>query len=267
MTWLTKPPIGTQLDVSHPLNNGLVAYWLFNENAGNTVSDLINNNIGTFINIASPSNSTSGWNPGRLGPSIVLDGIDDYINVPKNPSINITSGTISIWMKNYTSTTNDDGQMPIMRCESFSWARLIYGIVHRYYGWIVYIGTSANVIAALSYGQLSINQWHNLVFTFQYTPDTTSTELRLYNNGVFVGTATGISQVGSGILGYGTSYERDLGIGGKYNGGNHFNGEIDEVRIWNRVLTDAEISTLYSSPYVMFLEGTCPQVQCDLTIT
>jgi hypothetical protein len=38
-----KPPAGSWLDRTHPLSNGLVGCWLFNENAGNVVYDVAKN--------------------------------------------------------------------------------------------------------------------------------------------------------------------------------------------------------------------------------
>ena len=37
---LSKPMLGSQLDFSHPLNKGLVGFWLMNEGHGNKIQDL-----------------------------------------------------------------------------------------------------------------------------------------------------------------------------------------------------------------------------------
>lgn len=46
----TKPPVGTEINISHALANGLVGCWLFNENSGNTANDSTSSgNDGTLV--------------------------------------------------------------------------------------------------------------------------------------------------------------------------------------------------------------------------
>lgn len=65
--WQTgaKPPLGTQIDWSDPINRGLVGYWLMNEGAGDRIYDLSGNGrTGTI---------TAGtWAAGPDGPCLAF---------------------------------------------------------------------------------------------------------------------------------------------------------------------------------------------------
>ena len=50
--WTSKPPIGSQIDWSHPLAKGLVGCWLMNEGGGNVVNDIARRNNGTNYGIS-----------------------------------------------------------------------------------------------------------------------------------------------------------------------------------------------------------------------
>ena len=61
---IIKPVLGTRLDSRHPLSQGLVGCWLFNEGAGTSVADLSGNNkYGTLI-------GTAGWRPTEKGMAL-----------------------------------------------------------------------------------------------------------------------------------------------------------------------------------------------------
>ena len=63
---ILKPPLGTQLNYSHPLSQGLVGYWLMNEGSGNQLNDLsLNGNDLAFYN-------TPQWVTGESGRAIEL---------------------------------------------------------------------------------------------------------------------------------------------------------------------------------------------------
>ena len=95
--YIKKPPLGSQIDWSHPLSTGIVGYWLFNEGSGNKINDISNNrNIGTLTNF----DLTTAWKSSPLGKSLDFDGSNDYINCGNKASLNFTRGvTVDIWLK------------------------------------------------------------------------------------------------------------------------------------------------------------------------
>ncbi len=251
MVWITKPTLGTQLDWANPLNSGLAAFWVFNENGGDKVYDLSGNtNTGTLTNIAFPSTSTSGWNPGRLGPAIVFDGADDYIGVGNTASLSITqAATVEAWIYRNTNTSTRDIIV------SKGW----YAAGTNGYVFLVrsnyLVGNIGDAVSTQSINGPVISEqvWHHVAFTFD------GSYLKLYLDGSsaatpVVQTLTPVTNVRDFIIGF------DI-TGSVYR----FNGIIDSVRVYNRALTDAEIQELYINPYGMFLEG-CSPLECNISI-
>jgi hypothetical protein len=99
-------------------------------------------------------------------------------------------------------------------------------------------GSSQNVESAT----VTKNQWHHFVYRYDGENEV------IFADGVkgtnYPKTGSLNSDVNDGIIGCGTS-------GYTY----HFNGAIDEVRIYNRALSAEEIKWLYREPYCMFEEG------------
>ena len=97
---LSKPMLGTQLDRSNPLNDGLALDLLMNEGHGDRANDLSGwGNHGALKNFAFPPTKTSGWNPGMDDVALQFDGVDDYIDCGNNPILDPTGGiTIDIQM-------------------------------------------------------------------------------------------------------------------------------------------------------------------------
>jgi hypothetical protein len=81
---------------------------------------------------------------------------------------------------------------------------------------------------------LPLNAWTHLVTTFD------GSALRLYVNGILVQTSAhgGAATVSSGAL----------RIGGNAIWGEYFKGRIDEVRIYNRALSPAEVQVNMGTP-------------------
>ncbi len=116
----------------------------------------------------------------------------------------------------------------------------IIGTVFGGMQWRVVSGTGALQLlasgvggGATSTGTISPGVWAHVVVT-----NDASGNVRHYINGVDVGGGTDLR-----------NYENSAPtIGARYNGGSElFKGSIDEVRIYNRVLTTGEIQSLYAS--------------------
>jgi len=243
MVYTTKPPFGTQLNLAHPLNNGLAALWIFNEGTGNQVYDLSGNvNNGTLINIASPSTTISGWNPGRLGPCISVDGINDYINVGQPPSLMFTGAmTIGTWIK--PNNLTDDWRIVSKQGGGGfrSWSLNVGATGTRNYFQVASDGNTGFYVQGSS-GVIS--EWTHLVAV--YVP---GVALRLYKNGILDAenkiNIPSLQYINNGL---------DINIGRRPDNILYFPGSIDEVRIYNKALSSQEIQQLYAQPYNMFID-------------
>jgi hypothetical protein len=93
---------------------------------------------------------------------------------------------------------------------------------------------SGTVPAANSVTVAQLNMWYHIVGTWDGTTRT------IYVNGVAEGTnntAQSRANVGGNTA---------IGRPGSYTGGLYFPGVIDDVRIYNRALTAAEVTRLYN---------------------
>jgi len=217
-------PSLTQAD----LTSGLVAYWSFDNCDAYDDSD--NGHIGQ-------RHGNPECVDGIEGQAFSFDGVDDYIEVPNDPSLNPSAVTVSAWFK-----VNDFADSEY----SCKWQTLIFkqsplDADNHYYALNLGFGNLICANTYLTFGSLSnvcskeaiqTHVWYHVVATYD------STQVKQYINGVLQGSSPTGAPLNPGNL--------PLFIG--YTGmwcGWYWNGLIDEVRIYNRALTEAEIQALY----------------------
>ena len=216
-----------QVLVTNPIYNetGLVLSLHFNEGSGTIAFDSSgNNNNGNLVN-------GPVWVDGKFGKALSFDGVDDYVDIPTFPSLNKKNITISFWIKplnagHGTGWYNSDTIIYIGGTTSS--IKLGYQSTNKIWvdGWLQDSGES---------GVVPLNTWTHVVFV------QTSTSWSIYLNGIlsFTRTNSGTSNTVEGTVIIGSS----LGKMGVYN----FTGIIDEVRIYNRALSEEEIQALYQA--------------------
>ena len=206
------PPTGSQASLV-----GLVAAYGFEELSGATVADASGNgNHGTIKEAVSITT-------GHSGNALKFDGVNDWVTVNDSASLDLSTGmTLEAWI--YPTSLSSKSVMIKEQPGD-----LIYGLYANENASlpISYIKT-AGYSTAQGKNPLPLQQWSHLVATYdgQYQ--------QLYVNGVMV-TKTllnSLIQQSTGLL----------HIGGNSIWGEYFQGYIDEVRIYNRALTPAEIS-------------------------
>jgi glucose/arabinose dehydrogenase len=200
--------------------SGLVAAYTFAEGSGGTTADVSGNgNTGTLT-------GGPGWSSsGRFGTALSFDGLNDLVSIADAPSIDLTSGmTIEAWVNPAALSgwrTVAMKEMP----DGLDYA-LYASNGPRPAGYLNTTG-STMYVSATGPSALTTGAWSHLAVTFG------GGTLRLYVNGVQVA-----SQTGSGTIRTSAS---PLTIGGNSVWSEWFVGLIDEVRIYNRALTQAEI--------------------------
>jgi PKD repeat protein len=203
-------------------SSGLVAAYSFDEGSGTSVNDTSGKgNNGTI--------SGATWtNSGRYGKALVFDGVNNWVTVNDAASLDLPTGmTLEAWV--YPTAliggTTNGWRTVIMKEQS---NQLIYSLnansdANRPNS---YVYTSSD-LGVSGNAQLPLNTWTHLASTYD------GAVLRLYVNG---------SQVGSRSLsGSIRASSYPLRIGGNSVWGEFFAGRIDEVRIYNRALSVAEI--------------------------
>lgn len=216
------------------LNQGLVGYWKMDESVGDTCNgatadacDFSGNGFnGDWVN-----NTTSIAGKYALGTD--YDGTNDSLTIPDNDafSANTTNQlTVAAWLY---PDSNSGTQNVISKgnTSNYEWSLGANGSQVQALIW----NSSGSVIAqaTLSSG-FTTGSWQHFAFTLDLTKNT----LTLYKNGAVVGTGTV-----SGTYTNGTS---DLRFGERADGSNDYDGKIDEVRIYKRVLSNGEINSLYA---------------------
>jgi hypothetical protein len=242
------------ISVRSQLTNNIAAYWKLDETSG-SVLDASGTNTGTVY--GATANQT-----GKINKAYSFNGTSSYVSIPNSTSLNIQGNaiTLSAWIKSTTNTT----QMIISKISGVGTHVSPYfqynlqledpgsGVLFPRF----YLSINGNPINTPTTSSINQNQWYLITGTYD------GTTMRLYLNGAQI-TSQGVT---GNITGYSTPVY--LGINGAF--GEPYSGSIDEVGIWSRALTAAEVTSLYNSgnglPYSSF-GGTVPTAPSGLTAT
>lgn len=209
-------------------DGGCIAHWKLDETSGVTIEDESDNNLdGVSQNDASGMTTT-----GKVGTALNFDGSTDYITVSDPAGGELDFGesgdfSISAWFK--TSVT---GANQVIVSKGNYWVMVTSGNVFQ-------VGISDGVGGtAVVDGSSNIcdGEWHHIAGTFDR-----SGVLTVYLDGSVEGTPADIT--GEGDID--SSY--DFYIGVTVGPLSYFNGDIDNVAIFNRVLSAKEVEYLYNS--------------------
>ncbi len=213
--------------------NGLVGYWPFN---GNANDDSGNGNHGT-VNGATLTADRNG----EANSAYSFDGIDNWINIPNNPNFdNLNEITISLWI-NIVSwcVPNVNGiEFFPMIVQYSSPPQTLYGNfgiqLTKSNSNYFYFNSNNYDLNQSEPNYWQINQWINLIVTSENNIG------KWYLNGKNIETLNGVN-FGSSLSGL------DLMIGRQTSDINSLfsNGKIDDIAIYNRALTEQEITALY----------------------
>jgi hypothetical protein len=156
----------------------------------------------------------------KVGGALSFDGVDDYVRVKSTPIITSGDSTWIVWVKvvNPSQTSAN-----IFLSQERSYLTFDYSFPGK---------ASFNVPGSdiCSNTSVSSNTWYFLAGVYR------GNQQEVWINGI-------LDKVRSGSASY-MSYPVDFG---RYSGGYYANGLIDEVRIYNRALSDAEIQALYNA--------------------
>lgn len=224
-----NPPISSNTSISNkPTNQALapipepapapVAAYGFEERTGRIVKDL--SGRGNHGSIKQAVRVKTG----RYGKALKFDGLNDWVTIKHSESLNLSKEyTIEAWIK-----PNSQHRSSVIVKQQPK------GTAYDLFAYEDHDLPSSSLNNGLNYStvtgqnQLPIRQWVHLASTFD------GINQRLYVDGVEVGsvlTEKGMVKQSNGVL----------RIGGNSVWGDFFQGYIDEVRIYNRALSDQEI--------------------------
>jgi hypothetical protein len=202
-----------------------VAYWRFNEGTGTSLTDATGNgNTGTWTGTL----ANAQWGTGKIGGCGVFNGTDRIVTIPDSANLDLTSAlTISIWINPvatqvaYTTPIGKDGAY---------WLEGSGVGTDRQYTWFLNNGTAEVVAGFIT---LTAAAWNHVVLTYDGTTATT------YLNGAVGATNT----VGGSVV----TNTNTVVLGNRSGFTRFFSGSMDEVGVWNQVLSSTEISNLYNA--------------------
>ncbi|MCK9556226.1 alpha/beta hydrolase, partial [bacterium] len=221
----------------------LIGYWKMDEGEGSSLGDSSTYENDGTINGAS-------WTQGISDYSLNFDGLDDYVNCGNDSSLDAENQlTVEMWFK--------FSEIPAW------WNRLlskgVWAADNSQTAYIIVTGKdvpkiffqvcqSDRTIKSVATPDLEVGQWYHLAGTYK------GGMMCIYLNGEpveYTTSATGSIQ----------TVDENLVIGANSSYGEKFNGIIDEVKLYNRALTEEEIEADYksyfeiSNPSVSISEG------------
>lgn len=246
--FMTEPPItdypevaaqGSNLSLSALWNpSGLIGYWPFDEGAGGTVNDASNNgNGGAWV--GTPAGSSGYYSGGKVGSwAGYFNGTNDYVNISSTAAIGFATSDFSVvaWI-NRGATSRSDYIIGKKQSTGSTAPGYMLGIpsYNNFIGnWMsdgVTVSSTPNGVTNLNAGQWYLEAW-----SVQRASSS-----QMYTNGLADGSAFNDSGIGS----ISTTFPLTIGqLGGVY-----FLGSVDDVRIYNRALSAAEVQAIYNAEH------------------
>ena len=196
---------------------GQVGYWSFDENNGSRVYDASTTNADGDIT------GPATWASGKLGTALTFNGTGNYVDVGNPTALRVTSGTLQAWIKSSQTTGT----------------QAIIGKSDNYY-----VLLSSNRIAIFDFntsttcqetaGLIADGAWHHIAVTFQSGVNNGTT---IYRDGIATKTCTMTT----------VNQSSNVIIGDDFTHTQKFNGQLDEVKVYNRVLSPSEVKAEYDA--------------------
>ena len=216
--------------LSDSLTDGAVAYWKLDETAGAVASDYsVNAYDGTLMNM-----DESDWVAGVSGNALSFDGVNDYVQVAGFKGVTgSASRTCMAWVNTSVGGDilgygNNVGIGTKWRFRILSTGTLV-----------VQVGGYAQTTSAT----VNDGNWHHVAVVIPDKPTPLIDDIELFIDGnkiTDITTAAGTEPINTGA-------DNTVKIGVyEYvgTGLDYFDGRIDDVRIYDRALSEAEIARL-----------------------
>jgi chitodextrinase len=205
---------------------GLVGAYSFDAGGGSVLADVSGNgNNGTI--------SGATWTTGKTGGALNFDGTNDLVTVPDSAAVELLDGmTLEAWVR---PTANGSWRTVVAKEES---GNLVYGLFSSSDtggpAATVSIGAKSSQDVVHGADELALSTWTHVAATYD------ESNARLYVNGSQVATMPLTGQV--------RRSNRPLQIGGNNVWAQWFQGQIDDLRIYDRALSSSELQSDMNTP-------------------
>lgn len=207
------------------LLDGLIAWWLLDEATGSYAADSAGNSHTGSITVGN-----GYWTERKPGvPAFDFDKVVSIIYAQfNNNEDHVQNGSISLWYK--TSQTGEGGYG--YTCGNMNWLNDRYGFAIGWWGTkVVMEVANASTFRTAGLSGTMDNNWHHIVGTWS------PTEVAIWHDGVFVESTSGITLAW-------TTVPFTIGDGPSAH---NFTGSLSDIRLYNRVLSQNEIQTIYNT--------------------
>jgi PKD repeat protein/glucose/arabinose dehydrogenase len=212
-------PVTLNVTTAPPPASGLVGAWGFNETTGTTATD--SSGAGNTGTLSGATRTTAG----RYGGALSFDGVNDWVTVADSASLDLTTGiTMEAWVR--PAALGTTWRTVVLKEQPGQLSYALYGNTSTTRP-SVHVYTNDDV-GLRGPAALPLNTWTHLAATWN------AVTMRLYVNGTEV--------ANSPLTGTALTSSSPLRIGGNAVWPEWFSGLIDEVRVYNRALTAAQIA-------------------------
>ena len=227
--WRAAAAVGAS--TSSTLNTGIYAVYKAENNA--------NDSLGIFNGTAQGGLT---YSTGKSGNAFIGNGTNAYVSLPNDTFKFTNAFSFNVWVNISSSTTNSvfisNYNYPVPNDSGYIFEHLSNGNIRFFMSTAPYSSTQLNYSYAGNY-----NAWHMLTLT----KASSSGALKLYIDGVLV-----TSNNSPGIIYYHTSNYSTIGVCKYSVGASGFlenGGKLDEIGVWNKELTQSEITELQTKYY------------------
>jgi type II secretory pathway pseudopilin PulG len=226
--------VGSNVSLT-PFSKGLIGYWSFDEGSGASAGD--GSGYGNNGALMTTSSTLPQWVQGKIGNALQFDGASSYVDAGTSQVFSITKTvSISAWIKlsyfkNWAamlSVGNWLGTSPYYSSYAFQiWGDGSLRTIFNY--------NVANPIVVNSTTKLLLNTWQFVAVTYD------GSSVKLFING-----QPAISPVPYSSTVQAKDPSHHAYIGNDPTGSiEYISGMIDDLRIYNRALSDAEVQAIY----------------------
>ena len=227
--WRAAAAVGPQ--PSTPLTEGLYAVYKAENNA--------NDSLATYNGTAQGGLT---YSTGKSGNAFTFNGTNAYVQLPNNSFNFLSSFTIGWWM-NLTGNSNDS-QQPISNAQRNAGGSTIWGygvyIQNSFMNFQIQDGT--NYVPLTCYIPSIFNTWAYVEIEREWN---VGSKIRINGNVVASNTSTINPAYRPDV-----AHTPSIGVYKNTTGTNYFmrnGGKIDEVYVWNRLLSTQDVTAIYNA--------------------
>lgn len=209
--------------------DGLVAYWKFDEGKGTVARDASGNGHDGTVNDAM-------WVPGKINNALSFEK-NGFVEIPDHQELRLQKDfTITAWIKKTQMSQKGKSMGIVSKSSHNAWNYDLFmstSIMEHPAFYSDAFNESGGDIEIISTIPITLNKWYHIAVIRK------GSKAKIYIDGVVTGTANLPEDLATS--------PKNLFIGHDHDGG--FKGSIDEVRIYNRALTGKEISAVMNGQY------------------